>query len=136
MTTVDILAALEGEMPTSRRIDVDGWPVPVWVWRLEYPQILEAAKLPRESESEMAEYGLRLVAMAIGDETEPGTFDNERGQQWLRRNPMAALHLAKVVQEFNELNGPSDERLKKSNASEDSSTCVETSESNTQDGCM
>ncbi|HBE71239.1 MAG TPA: hypothetical protein DDW52_24090 [Planctomycetaceae bacterium] len=136
MPTLDILAALEEHLPTKRRVDVDGWPVPVWVWRLDYTAILEISKLPRDSEEQMAQYGHRLVAMAIGDEEAPGTFDNERGQDWLTRHPMAALHLAKVAQEFNELTGPSEDRAKKSESSELSTTSVGSSGSDTPDDCL
>lgn len=134
--SIDILTALEDEFPIKRRIDVEGWPVPVWVWRLEYEHILEAAKLPRDSEAEMADYGLRLVEMAIGSEEAPGTFANERGRAWLKRNAMAALHLAKAVQDFNELSGPSGDRIKKSEPSADCSTSAETLESDTQDDSL
>ncbi|HBE69451.1 MAG TPA: hypothetical protein DDW52_15005 [Planctomycetaceae bacterium] len=136
MPTLDILAALEDHLPTKRRVDVEGWPVPVWVWRLDYKAILEVSKLPRETEVERAEFGHRLVAMAIGDEDAPGTFDNERGQDWLRRHPIATLHLYEVAQDFNELTGPSQARAKKSMGSAGSSTSVENSESNIPDDCL
>ncbi len=64
--------------------------------------------------STIVEFGLRLIGMAVGDENGPGVFDNDRARAFLRRQPNIVMALSNAVQEFNELNGPSDERKKSS----------------------
>ena len=133
-TLVGLLEALEEALPTSRRIDIDGWPRPVWVWRLELCQVLALnAKrgLMNEGEKGFQEWGVELLAMCLGDANAPGVFASARGRSWLRRQPEAVAKLIPVAAQFNELSGPSEERKKKSETApelEPSSTSAALSE--------
>ncbi len=129
MATLDILSALEEEFPPSRQVNIEGWPAPVWVWRFDIEVMRELATIAGDE----TDQALWLVRKGIGDEKEPGVFDNDRGIAWLRRNPHALTELGSIVADFNEVGGPSEDRRKKSEDSADSSSSAETSESDTQD---
>lgn len=128
-----LLDVLEESLPIKRRIDIEGWPRPVWVWRLELCQIVELnakRKLLSEGERGAQEWGIELLAMALGDAGAPGTFASARGRSWLRRQPEAVARLIPIAAQFNELSAPSEERKKKSPAApepEPSSTSAELS---------
>ncbi len=136
---VGLLAALEEALPIKRRVDVSGWPRPVWVWKLELYQVVELnkrRKLLTEDTKGIQEWGLELLAMSLGDEGAPGTFANAHGRSWLRRQPEAVARLIPIAIAFCELSGPSEERKKKSpnqKTPEPSSISAEPSESNTLD---
>lgn len=113
---LDLLDALEDALPIKRRVDVAGWPRPVWVWRLELCQIVDLnskRKLIDEGERGAQEWGLEVLAHALGDAGAPGTFATARGRSWLRRQPEAFANLLPIALEFNELSGPSADRKKK-----------------------
>lgn len=121
--TLGLLEALEEAMPIKRRIDIDGWPRPVWVWRLELAQILDLQSkraLMKDGQRGFQEWGIELLAMCLGDEGAPGSFASARGRSWLRRQPEAITQLIPVAAQFNELSGPSEDRKKKSETPNDS----------------
>ena len=112
----DLLDVLEQELPIKRRVDVSGWPRPVWIWRMELAQIVQLndrRSLLADGERGKQEWGLEVLAAALGDEGAPGTFSTARGRSWLRRQPEAFTALLPLVLEFNELSGPSEDRKKK-----------------------
>lgn len=123
-----LLEVLEDALPIKRQVNVEGWPRPVWIWRLELPQILDLQRkrpLLEEDERGVAEFGIELLAMSLGDSNAPGEFRSARGRSWLRRQVEAVSRLIPLALEFNEINGPSDRRKKKSetaNGGEISST--------------
>lgn len=136
MSIESLIAELEEELPVKRQVNVEGWPRPVWVWKITLEQIQELSKLPRETSQQVEAYGLKLLSYSLGDESAPAGFATARSQNWLRRQALACLELIRVAQEFNELAGPSEERKKKSRTAEEnsSSSCAETSDSDTLSG--
>lgn len=136
MTTIDLLAALEEAFPISRQVNIDGFPHPLWVWKVELPELVKLIAEPRETQEEQLAVGLETCVLGVGDEQGNKIFDNERGRKWLSKNPMAVLTLAQAVHQLNEMDGPSDERKKKSASQTSSNACsnsAETSESDTLD---
>lgn len=124
--TRTLLQALEDALPIKRQVNIEGWPRPVWIWRLELPQLLDLNRkvaLLSEGDKGKAEYGLELLVMCLGDEGAPGSFASARGRSWLRRQAEAVTKLIPLALDFNEVTGPSADRKKKSVAatSEDSS---------------
>lgn len=130
---IELLAALEVAFPVKRKLEIEGWPGGLYLWRLESQQVFELMRLPHASAEEMIPYSLRECQLGIGDENGPGVFDNERGRSWLLRHPSQMVDLAKAVREFNELCGASEERKKKSepNQSEPCSPCHESLDTDT-----
>lgn len=126
MATIDILAALEEEFPIKRQVNVEGWPVPIWVWRLEAEHVVAIHQLPRETDADRLEFASRLIEVGIGDEDSPGVFNSQRGRAWLARHPHVQLELMQLVASFNELDAPSEDREKKLEPSADSSISAET----------
>jgi hypothetical protein len=112
-----LLDILEDALPIKREIVIEGWPRPVWVWRLELPQIMDLSRkrsLAIEDERGVAEWGIELLVMCLGDEGAPGTFASARGRSWLRRQGEALGLLIPLAVEFNELTKAHAERKKKS----------------------
>lgn len=123
--SLDLISQLEEQFPVSRQVNIEGFPKTLWVWRMETEQILAMAGSgvsAGSDPSQIVEFGLRLIGMAIGDENGPGVFDNDRARAFLRRQPNIVMALSNAVQEFNELNGPSDERKKSSETMKDFET--------------
>jgi hypothetical protein len=132
----DLLDALEEALPIKRQANVEGWPRPVWIWRLELAQLVQLnqkRKLLADGERGIQEYFLELLACCLGDENAPGAFATARGRNWLRRNPMAVIQLGEAARDFNELGGPAPDRKKKSPEPCPSSSLPEPSESDTLD---
>ena len=135
MTTFDLLAALEETFPTSRQVNIEGFQHPLWAWKVELPDLLRLVDMPRDSQEQQLAMGLEACVLGVCNQQGERVFDNERGRLWLSRNPMFVLELAKAVQDFNELVGPSESRKKKSENQNKSNACslsVENSESCTQ----
>lgn len=135
----DLLNELEQALPVKRQVNVEGWPRPVWIWRLELAQIIELnkkRKLLSEGDRGRQEWALELLAMCLGDANAPGAFATAQGRNWLRRQPEAVVKLSNEAQVFNELTGPSSDRKKKSEAASDSSTSAEPSESSIPDDSL
>jgi hypothetical protein len=136
MTTIDLLTALEESFPTSREIKIDGFEHPLWLWKIELPELMELMDLPRETQGEQLQLGIESCVKGVCDESGAKIFESDRGRKWLATHPMAAANLAKAVYEFNEIDGPSDDRKKKSNSrasSNASSNSVEDWELDTLD---
>lgn len=133
MTTLSLIDQLEAEFPIKREVKLDG-KVTVWIWRLEIEKLQKILGLHALGDGLAT--ATEIVVSAVGDESGPGSFDNERGRRWLKLRPNAVLELAQAVREFNELDGPSEDRKKKSDPtsnSEDCSTSASDLESNTLD---
>ncbi len=112
-----LLEILEDALPIKRQINIEGWPRPVWIWRLELPQILELQRkrsLISEGDRGIAEWGIELLVMCLGDAGAPGAFQSAAGRSWLRRQVEAIGVLIPIAIEFNELNSPHPDRKKKS----------------------
>lgn len=136
MTTIDLLTALEESFPTSREIKIDGFDHPLWLWKIELPELIQLMDLPRETQGEQLQLGIESCVKGVGDQSGARIFNCDRGRKWLATHPMAAANLAKAVYEFNEMDGPSDDRKKKSDSqttSSASSNSVEDSELDTLD---
>lgn len=136
MSVEELIAELEAAVPIKRQVNVEGWPRPVWIWKLTTEQLLELNTFPRGTPKEVSAYSLRLLAYCLGDENAPAGFGSASGQAWLSRQPMAVIELTRAAQQFNELHGPNDDRKKKSettSACEPCSTSAVTCESDTLD---
>lgn len=132
----DLLTALEDAIPVKRQVNVEGWPRPVWIWRLTLAQIIDLnkkRKLLTEGESGLQEFFLELLAHSLGDSNAPGAFATAHGRNWLRRQPNAVIELGTAARDFNEMGGPSADRKKESSQPSTSSPSVESSESDTLD---
>lgn len=117
MDSRPLLEILQDALPIKRQVNIEGWPRPAWIWRLELPQLLELNRkhaLFADGERGRAEWGIELLVMCLGDEGAPGAFQSAAGRSWLRRQCEAVMLLIDVAVEFNELNGASPERKKKS----------------------
>ena len=132
----DLLDSLEEANPTKRQVNVEGWPRPVWIWKITLTQVIELnkkRKLLTEGESGLQEFFLELLAYSLGDEGAPGAFATPRGRNWLRRQPAAVVELGTAARDFNEMGGPSADRKKESSQLSTSSPSVESLESDTLD---
>ena len=100
-----LLDVLEAMLPIKRRVEVEGWPRPVWVWRLEVSQLSELSetRLLEDGPRGAAELSIELLTMCLGDEAAPGVFRSARGRSWLRRQFEAFGRLLPVALEFNGL---------------------------------
>lgn len=87
----------------SNDVDVEGWPRPVWIWKLELPQVLELSRsrLTADGMSGTAEWGLELLVLCLGDEGAPGAFRSAAGRNWLKRQGEAVANLLPIACEFN-----------------------------------
>lgn len=124
MTTIDLLAALEEQFPISRQINIDGFPHPLWLWRIEIDSLTELLALPRETQSEQIRFGAAVCAKGIGNEKGERIFDCDRGRLWLNTHPIATAELAKAVFDFNELEEPNEDRKKKSETADSSNVSL------------
>lgn len=130
---LDLLTQLEEQFPSSRDVQVEWFPDLVRVHRMTFDQLMETTKLDRNKSDQFA---LHLVTTLVTDTNDVHIFDRPRGVAWLVKHPQVLLELANLVQEFNELTGPSEDRKKKSETATDSDACspsAETSESDTLD---
>jgi hypothetical protein len=135
----ELLAELMADRPVKRRVTVEAWNKTLWVWRLETAELLRLSRLPRTNDAEIAAYSVEICVAGVGTEEAVGCFDCAAGREWLSRQGEAMLLLAKAVQDFNELTGPSDERKKKSATMltcDAASTYAEPSGSSTPDDCL
>ena len=100
-----LLEVLEEALPIKRRVDIDGWPRPVWIWRLELSQLLElsGSQLVKEGTRGTTEWGVELLTMCLGDSGAPGAFRSAAGRSWLRRQGEAIALLMPIACEFNGL---------------------------------
>lgn len=136
MSTFDLIAALEQAFPLSRQVNIEGFEHPLWVWKVDLPDLLKLVAMARSTTEEQLAMGLEACVLGVGDEQGNRVFASDRGRAWLSKNPMVVIALAKAVQDFNELAGPSDDRKKKSEnqtGSSASSSSVEISDTDTLD---
>ncbi len=102
--TTSLIDLLETEFPNNKQIKLDG-KVPIWIWRLELPRLMELVRLPMGTQEEQIAASIELIVASVGDSNGPGSLDNERGRAWLAMRPNAVLELAGAVRELNELDG-------------------------------
>jgi hypothetical protein len=135
----ELLAELMADRPVKRPVTVEAWNKTLWVWRLDTAELLRISKMPRKTNEEIAAYSVEICVAGVGTEEAVGCFDCAAGREWLSRQGEAMLLLAKAVQDFNELTGPSDERKKKSatmQTSDAASSYAGASGSSTPDDCL
>jgi hypothetical protein len=134
MSTFDLIEALERAFPLSRQVNIEGFDHSLWVWKIDLPDLLKLVAMSRETTEDQLAMGLEACVLGVGDYQGNRVFASDRGRAWLSKNPMIVLTLAKAVQDFNELAGPSDDRKKKSEnqtGSNASSSSVEISDTGT-----
>jgi hypothetical protein len=135
----NLLAELMADVPVKRQVNVEGWPRPVWIWKLDTAGLLKITTLPHETTEQIVAYSLALCELCVGDELGPGMFASDTGRAWLSRQGSAVLELSQAVQEFLELSGPGADRKKKSEtptSSDAASNCANSSESRILDDCL
>lgn len=135
MTTTSLIDALEAEFPSSKPITIEG-KINARLWRIDFSKLIKLVEMPRATQEDQIKQSIELAVASVGDESGPGSLDNERGRLWLASRPNAVLEIARAVQDFNEVFGPNEDRKKKSESASNSdaySTSAETSESDTLD---
>lgn len=130
--TTSLIDLLETEFPNNKQIKLDG-KVPIWIWRLELPRLMELVRLPMGTQEEQIAASIELIVASVGDSNGPGSLDNERGRAWLAMRPNAVLELAGAVRELNELDGPNEDRKKKSETASNSDACSTSADSSELD---
>lgn len=102
-----LLDLLETALPIKRKIEIEGWPKPVWVWKLELSQLVElSARLQDEGQKGRTEWMIELLALCLGDEGAPGVFRSARGRSWLLRQGEVLAMLVEAACDFNNLSKP------------------------------
>lgn len=122
MTTIELIDQLETEFPSSRPIMIEG-KVPAHIWKIDFARLIKLIEMPRKTQEEQIAASIELVVASIGNESGPGSLDNERGRLWLASRPNAVLEIARAVQDFNEVFGPNEDRKKKSETQSNSGAC-------------
>lgn len=130
-----ILDSLEAASPTKAELTVAdiALPVKVYVWRMDFAGLRDivaiAVDCPDDDEVSIVERSIRLVAHCVGVEQPGDVFNDDAGIDWMRRNPRFVIEAANRVREFNELDGPSEDRQKKSDDTPGSTTSADPSAS-------